>query len=83
MNAMERTTAVHRGDLVFVNQSGRLFYAKVVGVAADARLAIEPLDRRSARARLSRPRSSIIGRAAARVIAARRSGSSRSRICSA
>ena len=38
-------TSVHRGDLVFVNHRGRLFYAKVLGAGAGAQLAVEPLDR--------------------------------------
>jgi hypothetical protein len=54
MHAMKHVTAVHRGDLVFVNQRGRLFYAKVVGVVADARPAIEPLDR-AIRVRTAKP----------------------------
>ncbi len=39
------STSVHRGDLVFVNQRGRLFYAKVLGAGLAGQLSIEPLDR--------------------------------------
>src|SRR3954453_18013610 len=70
MHAMEHTTAVHRGDLGFVSQRGRLFYAKVVGLPPTPGWDSSRWTGRSARARSSRPRSSIIGRAAAPVIAA-------------
>ncbi len=48
-----RSAAVHRGDLVFVNQRGRLFYAKVLGAGAGGELAVEPLER-GVRARTAR-----------------------------
>jgi hypothetical protein len=38
-------TAIHRGDIVFVNQRGRIFYAKVMGAGASGAMTVEPLDK--------------------------------------
>lgn len=50
-----RSAAIHRGDLVFVNQRGRLFYAKVLDRGPAGELAVEPLERavRARRVRLA------------------------------
>ncbi|MEA2293541.1 MAG: hypothetical protein QOE86_1180 [Solirubrobacteraceae bacterium] len=41
---MRKTAEIHRGDLILVNQRGRLFYAKVIGAGAAGAMTIEPLD---------------------------------------
>ena len=37
-------TPIHRGDILFVNQRGRIFYAKVTGAGASGSMTVEPLD---------------------------------------
>jgi hypothetical protein len=52
--ASMQTAVIHRGDLIFVNQRGRLFYAKVLGAGTGGAMTVEPLDR-AVRARSARP----------------------------
>jgi hypothetical protein len=40
-----RQTAIHGGDIVFVNQRGRIFYAKIMGAGASGSMTVEPLDK--------------------------------------